>query len=126
MEDIGEFGVGERHGLIEVLGSSFWLLCGEQPIRGKSAVGRPANLVRGDGPWPRLAVVEMVSEGHVYTHTHLYSQGHLPPRQTVVQILTCDLSAVGLQDRLPISSYLTFSIIVHNTILSHLGSATTS
>lgn len=126
MEGSGEFGVGERHGLIEVLGRSFWLLRGVQPISSKSTAGRPASPVRGDGPWPRLAVVEMVSEGHVYTHAHLNTQGHLPPRQTVVQILTCNLSAVGLQGRLPISFYLTVSTVVHNTILSHLGSAATS
>lgn len=34
----GEFGAGEKDNLTEVLGRSFWLLCGEPSTGGKGAV----------------------------------------------------------------------------------------
>lgn len=79
MEGPGEFGAEERHGLIEVLGRSYWLLCGAKLTGGQRAVGRPAGQVRGDGPRPGLAIVEVESGGHEYTHAHLNTQGPLPP-----------------------------------------------
>lgn len=36
-----EFGAGEKHNLHEILGRSFWLLCGELSRRGKRTVWKP-------------------------------------------------------------------------------------